>query len=270
MPTELMFDKSQSGHGASLRCESSGLPKSPVTGADSVWLGRMMVTGMQASRNPNRRYRSMVRALLRWWESNRREFPWRRWTDLYRLLVSEVLLRQTRADTVAAFVAAFLDRYPNAQCLASADVSELAATLRPLGFSTQRAAQLRELATRLDRAPATLSRNELIALPGIGRYSSGMVAAVGGERAAAVDTNVARVICRVFGLEPSHAEARKSSNVWAAAQELVAGGGPAAHVTWALLDLAASICLKTRPRCDECPLRRWCAYAARAPDGPAL
>jgi A/G-specific adenine glycosylase len=209
-----------------------------------------------------RKRRKVVRALLDWWGTNQRDFPWRRWTDLYRLLVTEVLLRQTRAEAVATFIPEFLDRYPHVDELSDASEGELATTLRPLGFSRQRAPQLLQLAKRLQAGPVPTTQTDFMGLPGIGKYAAGMVAAATGQRVPAVDTNVARVLCRVFGINPSHAEARKSSNVWAEAEAMVDCADQAVDVTWAILDLAALICVDRRPRCPDCPLQKWCVYAA--------
>src|ERR1700730_9866375 len=115
---------------------------------------------------PNETHRRIASALITWWQVNRREFPWRSWTDLYRLLVAEILLRQTRDETVAAFIPALLDEYPDPKRLSSADEEELATTLRPLGFSHQRAAQLRRMADQLVRGPTVRSHDELLSLAG--------------------------------------------------------------------------------------------------------
>lgn len=202
--------------------------------------------------------------LLGWWGVNKRDFPWRRWHDPYRLLVVEILLRQTRADTVSEFLPGFLASYPDAASLVGAAEQDLAERLQPLGLFRQRARQLRDLAAALlDRDLAGKSASEFKDLPGVGPYSAAVVAAAIGTSAAAVDTNVARVICRVFAVKPSHAEARKSTNVWATAERLVSAGGGRAAVTWAVLDLAASTCTVRRPRCGECPLRQVCVAAAQ-------
>jgi A/G-specific adenine glycosylase len=202
-------------------------------------------------------------SLLQWWQEHQRSFPWRKWQDPYRLLVAEILLRQTRAEAVASFLPGFLAMYPSARALAGSDEEILARVLQPLGLYRQRARQLRSLAAALlNRAPSQLTVAELQALPGIGPYSAGVVAAATGVPAAAVDTNVARVVGRVLGFAPSHAEARKSTNVWAAAERLVTAGGGTAMVTWAVLDLAAGICTLRQPRCTECPVRSACAAAS--------
>ena len=207
--------------------------------------------------------------MLRWWEDNRRDFAWRGWNDPYRLLVAEVLLRQTHAVSVADFIPSFLASYPDAKALSLTAEAELVSRLQPLGLSRQRATQLLALARHLQDTPTGLGHEELLALPGIGRYSAGMVAAVMGASTPAVDTNVARVICRIFALEPSHAEARKSSNVWAEAEGLIkVSGASAAHATWAILDLADAVCHGVRaPSCMTCPLKGACEYGRRGAGG---
>jgi A/G-specific adenine glycosylase len=203
----------------------------------------------------------VVHDLLQWWRENGRRFEWRDWTDPYRLLVVEILLRQTRAETVAGFIVDFFEKYPTASSLASAPHSRLAEALRHLGLGEQRAAQLRLMAVAVRDTPIELRAEALLALPGIGRYSAGMVAAVAGEPdAVAVDTNIARLISRLRGLEPSHSESRKSTNLWEAAAELTSSSDKPIEVLWAALDLAAIHCVARAPRCSGCPLEDVCVY----------
>jgi A/G-specific adenine glycosylase len=198
--------------------------------------------------------------LLAWSRNHGRDFPWRHWKDPYRLLVTEVLLRQTRAVTVAVYVERFFRIYPDAPTLAAASEEELAGELRSLGFSRQRAKQLRALADRLsdDARRVQLDSASLAELPGIGRYSAGIVAAIAGECAPAVDTNVARVISRVFGIRPSHSEARKSTNIWRMAYELIEASGQPARLTWSVIDLSAALCRPQAPLCEMCTLSAVC------------
>lgn len=207
--------------------------------------------------------RAIAAALSAWGAERGRTFDWRSWRDPYRLIVTEILLRQTRAESVAEFAPSFLHTYPNPASLQAETETQLEARLRPLGFGTQRARQLKAFAAAVEEAgtvPVELAH--LLALPGVGRYTAAMVAATAvGTRVAAVDTNVARVICRVFGITPSHAEARKSRNVWDLATAMVDAAPDAASLTWAVIDLAATICLQRTPRCPECPLREECLYA---------
>ncbi len=198
--------------------------------------------------------------LLRWFRRHGRSFAWRSWTDPYRLLVTEVLLRQTRADSVALMIDEFFEAFPRPAALAAAG-QELNVMLRPLGFATQRAGQLSALAQHL----ISQSRNDLTAdlasLPGIGAYSSGMVAAVlRVPGAVAVDTNIARVIQRLYGVKPSHFEPRKSKNIWSLTRALTVGSKSSIQVLWALLDLGSAVCKTKNPECPVCPIRNECCY----------
>jgi len=205
-------------------------------------------------------------ALLAWFAVQGHHFSWRRDRAPFHVLVAEVLLRKTEAEAVERFLPAFLERYPTPDELAVADGEQLATMLAPLGLSRQRAKQLRALAERLVQVfgaevPGTLP--ELLSLPGVGAYTAGILAATcTGSAVPAVDTNVARVLCRVFGLIPSHAEARKSTNVWSLAGMLVRTRPElAVQLTWAVLDLAKSTCTAQRPKCGTCPLQAYCRYA---------
>ena len=208
---------------------------------------------------------AVASALLEWGRDHFREFPWRRNPALYEALVAEILLRQTRAAAVAAFMPTFLRSYPHPSTLARAD-EQLEQLLTPLGFANQRGHQLRRLGGQLlqrdESEPPTVV--ELREMPGVGPYTAGMVASLFGSTEPAVDTNVARLLCRVFGVEPSGAEARKSANVWLTAAAVVEAGGDAARTTWAMLDLADAVCRPHNPQCPSCPLDALCRHAGVA------
>ena len=217
-------------------------------------------SGLEIPNGSGTSSRAIRRRLLRWFGQHGRSFVWRSWRDPYRLLVTEVLLRQTRAGSVAVMVNEFFQIFPDPDALAAAG-PELEATLRPLGFATQRAGQLRALAQHLVSADSSRAALDWSSLPGIGRYSSGMVAAVLGVRGAvAVDTNIARVIQRLYGVRPSHLEPRKSTNIWSLTSQLTDGPKSSIRVLWALLDLASAICKANNPDCPACPLKTECCY----------
>lgn len=200
------------------------------------------------------------RRLLRWANRNGRQFVWRSWRDPYRLAVTEVLLKQTRAEAVAVAVPTLFLRYPTPNELAVAG-PELEEAIRSLGFGMQRAGQLRALAAALlERVPKQgAAAIEWQALPGIGPYAAGMLAGVLGARSAvAVDTNVARVVCRLYGLSPNRTEARKRPDVWMITTKLLADARSPIQVLWAVLDLAAIVCVARNPHCNICPLRTRC------------
>ncbi len=177
--------------------------------------------------------------------------------------MTEVLLKQTRAETVATMIEGFFGTYPDPRTLSRANI-ELERRIASLGFGSQRARQLRALAKALLVAEPGVPTN-WIDLPGIGPYSSGMVrAALGARGVVAVDTNIARVVGRLYGARPTHSEARKSTNIWQLAERLTRSSRSSIQVLWALLDLGALLCRTRSPDCKACPLRLECHYAITA------
>jgi A/G-specific adenine glycosylase len=176
------------------------------------------------------------------------------------------MVKKTGANTVNQFLPHFLDRYGDMHSLDNSTFEELEEALAPLGLSAQRARQLKSLAEALvqsygGRIPD--ERDELLQLPGIGEYTAGAVLSFAYEKPEAiVDTNVARIITRFYGIEPSRYEARRSPEVWEKAWQLVSQDSKLSHkINWALLDLGALICKSHKPKCDECPLSRDCTFA---------
>jgi A/G-specific adenine glycosylase len=203
------------------------------------------------------------RRLLAWGETNRRSFPWRETDDPWRVLVAEVLLQRSRGKTVEKVYEALFLRWPDASSLSRARESSIAAVIRPLGL-VRRATSLRAIARRvieLGGVPATAEG--LLALPGVGRYAANATLAVAfGTRAPVVDGVTARVYRRYLGL-PSDLPATTDEELW----EAVAAVTPRALTrewNWAVLDLAAEVCLPARPRCEACPLVGRCSFAAAA------
>gem|GEM_PF-1313030 len=202
--------------------------------------------------------------LLGWGRVNYRDFPWRRDRDLYRSLVTEVLLKQTQADRVGRVRGSLFRRYPDAATLGDANVSDIEAMIQSLGFGKQRAGQMRALGQALVTEATPRSTRELATLPGIGSYSAAASACfVFGKHEVALDVNVARIISRVFGLAKERGELRKSRRIRDVGQSIVSGANPR-EVNWALLDLGALVC-RPRPRCEQCPLRTRCKYARVIP-----
>jgi A/G-specific adenine glycosylase len=198
--------------------------------------------------------------LARWGRSHRRSFPWRETGDPFRVLVTEVLLQRSRGRTVASVYERLFERWPSANELARARVDSIAALIRPIGL-VRRAGTLRSLAravTELGGVPRTLQG--LLELPGVGPYAANATLAVGfGQRVAVVDGVTARVYRRYFGLE-GYAPASTDPDLWNLVREVM----PRRNVrewNWAVLDLAAAICLPKIPRCDRCPLQARCAWS---------
>jgi A/G-specific adenine glycosylase len=222
--------------------------------------------------DPSTVERSVADRLIGWQVREGRSFPWHAGTDSFQVLIAEILLRQTRADSVPTVLATCLKRFPTPAALASAVEDEVVAVIETLGFGYQRARQLRALAAAIEEdfeGVVPQSVEALQRLPGVGRYTAAIVAATCyGTPAAAVDTNVARVVSRIFDLVPSHAEARKSNNIWNTAERIVAARpNAAARLTWAMVDLAAGICTVRMPRCRQCPLLDVCLTGKRLTGG---
>ena len=203
------------------------------------------------------------RRLLRWFRRHGRDLPWRQTRDPYRVLVSEVMLQQTQVSRVIAYYHRFLDAYPSLHALAAAPAHEVRERWEGLGYY-RRAHNLQKLAQvvvaeRQGAIPADPA--ELRTLPGIGRYTAGAVASFAFERrAAAVDTNVARVIRRAF-----HPRDGSDRRTWATAEKLVPRRGATA---WAfnqgIMELGAVVCTARVARCTTCPVARVCKTGGRA------
>jgi A/G-specific adenine glycosylase len=205
------------------------------------------------------------RALLGWYRSERRDLPWRRTRDPYAIWVSETMLQQTRVEAVIPYYERFLARFPDVAALATADLDDVLSLWAGLGYYTRarnlkRAAE--QVVTRFDgRVPDGVDM--LRELPGVGRYTAGAIASIAFDHPAPiVDGNVARVLARLLGLrEPIESGAVKA-RLWDEAERLADGPSPG-DLNQALMELGARVCIPRAPRCDACPVSRFCdAYAA--------
>lgn len=204
---------------------------------------------------------AFVSDLLAWGRSNRRDFPWRGERDPFRILVAEVLLQRSRGKTVAKVFEELVRRWPDAEVLAKARVPSIERVIRPLGL-IRRARTLKELARAVvERGSVPRTLEGLLELPGVGRYAASATLAVAFNRhAATVDGVTERVYRRYFGL-PSDLPPVSDRRLW----EFVERVTPRRVVrewNWAVLDLAATVCLPARPRCPECPLHAGCRWHA--------
>jgi A/G-specific adenine glycosylase len=205
------------------------------------------------------------RALLRWYDANRRDLPWRRTDDPYAIWISETMLQQTRVETVIPYYERFLARFPDPASLASADRDEVYAHWAGLGYYS-RARNLQAAAVKIveehggrlpDRADG------LQALPGVGRYTAGAVASIAFDRREpVVDGNVVRVLTRLRGIREDARSKPVVDRLWAEAAELADGPRPG-DLNQALMELGATVCTARAPRCLACPLVEHCdAHAA--------
>ncbi|MBT8198341.1 MAG: A/G-specific adenine glycosylase [Acidimicrobiia bacterium] len=189
--------------------------------------------------------------LLGWYRDRSRDLPWRRSSDPYRVLVSEVMLQQTQVDRVIPKFEAFLRRFPSVESLAAADLGDVLEMWHGLGYNS-RAKRLRDAARVIAADGWPTDEAGLQTLPGIGPYTAAAVASIAfGEQVPAVDTNLKRVISRWRGLPLEGAPLTE-----AAMDEL--GDAPAGDWNQAVMDLGATTCRPRNPRCHDCPVQAWC------------
>lgn len=204
------------------------------------------------------------RFFVQYARSHRRAFPWREaGTTPYELMLAELLLVQTKAEDVAAVLPKLVAHYPSAERLANAQSRSLITALRPLGLQNQRARALRGVAKALVERFAgqvTTSLHELLSLPHIGLYVACAVACFShGQRVPIVDSNVLRVLGRIYGINAGR-ELRRSPEVWRIAWKILPRRDYALH-NYGILDFAAEICKSRSPQCHACALNHICAYA---------
>lgn len=199
--------------------------------------------------------------LLRWYRVHGKMYSFRKTTDPYRVLVSEILLRQTQAVQVDSVFDAFVTDYPTITHLASADPERLRELLRPLGM-INRAEQLVTMArTVVSEHSGEIPRDldALLALPGVGEYVAGCTLSLAfGVPTPAVDVNIERVISRLYSL-PQRGGGKPASRVREAYLRLVSRAGNRS-LHYAMIDLAHQVCKYPTPHCEVCPLGIGCEF----------
>src|SRR6187399_2008127 len=194
--------------------------------------------------------------LLTWYGRHGRDLPWRKTGDPYHILVSEIMLQQTQVDRVLPKYAEWLEKYPSFDVLATAPEREVRDTWRPLGYNI-RPRRLQAIAREaVANYGGVLPSDEatLLSFKGIGAYTAGAIRSFAfRERAAILDTNVARVLFRVFvgtGVPKSHA---MKKNLWSISAALVPRTR-AFDFNQALMDFGATLCTARKPKCLICPM----------------
>jgi len=204
---------------------------------------------------------SFADALIGWQKQHgRHQLPWQGTRDAYRIWLSEIMLQQTQVATVIPYYARFLDSFPDVAALAAAPTETVMAHWSGLGYYTRarnlhRCAQqvVSNHAGRFPSDPETLA-----SLPGIGKSTAAAIAAFAyGARAAILDGNVKRVFCRVFGVEGFPGQAAVEKHLWQHAEAMLPEREIEAY-TQGLMDLGATLCTRTRPACDRCPMQSRC------------
>lgn len=198
-------------------------------------------------------------------EHGRHDLPWQGTRDAYRIWVSEIMLQQTQVAAVLPYYNRFIARFPHVQSLAAAAADDVMAAWAGLGYYS-RARNLHRCAQAIvarhgGRFPT--SSSALAELPGIGRSTAAAIAAFAfGERAAILDGNVRRVFARHFGVDGDPSAAAVQRRLWELAEQQTPDSAVEAY-TQGVMDLGATVCVRLRPRCTECPLSATCAARAQ-------
>lgn len=202
--------------------------------------------------------------LIAWYQQHQRDLPWRQQTDGYAVWVSEIMLQQTRVETVKPYYQRWMTRFPTVEKLAQASQGEVLSMWEGLGYYSR--------ARNLHKAAQTVVKEHggelpdtakaLQDLPGIGRYTAGAIASiVFGRDEPAVDGNVKRVLARVFNVEEVVDSSAGERRIWQLAEENLPPG-QASDYNQALMELGARVCTPRKPNCALCPIKEGCQAQA--------
>lgn len=203
---------------------------------------------------------SRFKSLLAWYDSQRRNLPWRRDADPYRVWISEIMLQQTTVAAVIPYYERFLKRFPTVESLAAAGEDEVLKMWAGLGYYARAKNLLktaREIVTNHNgRFPEELS--EALELPGIGRYTAGAILSIAYKQPhPVVDGNVVRVLARLFAIREDVKSPETEKEIWSIAESMLDSARPG---DWnqAMMELGATVCKPEHPECERCPLMTDC------------
>ncbi len=198
--------------------------------------------------------------LLRWFEKNKRDLPWRKTRDPYAIWVSEIMLQQTQVTTVIPYYQKFLKSFPTIHHLAKSDLSKVLKVWEGLGYYSRarnlhRASQI-VLTHFHGKIPETLK--DLLGLPGIGRSTAGSILSFAFHKDAPIlDGNAKRVLSRLFAVSSNPVKSKTEGLLWQISESLIPKGF-SNPFNQALMDLGSMLCTPKEPECDRCPLHRFC------------
>jgi A/G-specific adenine glycosylase len=199
--------------------------------------------------------------VLAWWQRHgRKDLPWQRRPTAYRVWISEIMLQQTQVATAAPYFQRFVARFPGVRALAGAPIDEVLALWSGLGYYARARNLHRAAGLVVDRHRGRFPRSldALSALPGIGRSTAGAILSLAfGQRAAILDGNVKRVLCRHAGVAGWPGDGAVQRELWAIAEARLPEADFAAY-TQAIMDLGATICTTRAPACAGCPVHEDC------------
>lgn len=201
----------------------------------------------------------MQELLLNWYDIKKRDLPWRHVTDPYPIWLSEIMLQQTRVDTVLSYWTRFLALFPTIEALASADEQAVLKAWEGLGYYS-RARNLKRCAVTIVTDYGGIFPNDIMKLrklPGIGPYTAGAIASIAfGTPTPAIDGNVERVLSRVLGIREDMGIPSVRHSLFAKVQSMIPAERPGTF-NQALMELGALVC-QPKPQCDQCPIRSFC------------
>lgn len=254
-------------YGDYILCIGDGAVEKPFEWTAAETASPAMRDGLVAIAAERERKHAVVRALpdllVPWYDRNKRDLPWRRSADPYRVWLSEIMLQQTRVEAVREYFNRFVRELPDVAALAACPDDRLLKLWEGLGYYS-RARNLKKAAAAIVQAGAfPNTRAGLATLPGIGDYTAGAVASIAfGLPEAAVDGNVLRVAARAAECFPETGDT-KWRKALDSALSAVYPTGKCAEFTQSFMDLGATVCLPESPRCEVCPLAAVCLARAR-------
>lgn len=198
--------------------------------------------------------------MIRWYEKNARDLPWRRTVDPYRVWISEIMLQQTTVVAVIPYFERFLARFPSVGDLAAADEADVLKLWEGLGYYS-RARNIHRAARVIVEQYSGIFPDELDslqALPGLGRYTAGAVASFAfDQRAPIVEANTLRLYCRLLGYDGDPRSSEGQSVLWSFAEDVLPRSQPG-RLNQALMELGATVCSPKNPQCEQCPVSGFC------------
>ncbi len=209
-------------------------------------------------RDLNKIIKELQERVIKWEKEHWVTYPWRIHRTPYRVLIAEFLLKRTTRRAVAREFPKFIQRFPDIESIYGASIRELEELLKPLGLYRQRAKQLKfmiESIVKLHKGKIPETWEDLISLPGVGKYLAGAVLSFGyGKRAPVLDSNVIRLLTRLTGLKFSKDD-QYLKLLW-----LLVPEKDHTYFNYGMIDLGALICHYRKPKCEICPLRELCVY----------
>lgn len=214
------------------------------------------------------RLRGLIKNLDSWYTHHGREFPWRTpEASVFELVVTEILVQRTRAETVAKLYQQFFNRYRSWTDLQESSLCELEEMLKPIGLWKRRAKAMKDLAQALKKTGYFFpsSRSEIERLPAVGQYVANAIELfLHGRSRPLLDTNMSRVLERYFR-KRDLADIRHDPWLQSIARALIEKAPNPSILNWAVLDLGAMICKPSNPSCNSCPLWKGCNYRKSNP-----